>query len=151
MSIKETLIKDRDTALKSGDQVRLSTLRLALGAIESAEMKSKKGRIELDDKATLEVLRSTTKVFREPAEEYAKKALRDGDTVMADKFKEEIERLNILTGYLPVLLTEEQTRVLVEKVINDGATNIGQVMGALKGRNDIDRKLVSSIAGSIFA
>ena len=150
MTIKNQLIADRDKALREGDTLRLNTLRYVLGAIEAVEVGGKKGRQEATDETVTKVLRTTTKSFVEPAEALAAKALKDGDVEAAVRFLEEVKRLAIVLEYLPTILNEAATRALIEAAVEGGANNIGAVMGSLKGRQDVDRKLASDIAKELL-
>lgn len=58
----------------------------------------------------------------------------------------------LFESLLPQKLDEAQTRELVQQIIADtGATQIGAVMGKLKGRSDIDMRVASTIAKSELA
>lgn len=155
MSLKARLEVDKVTAMRTATgtgpeaaeaTMRLSVVRSALTAISKAETAGK-SRIELDDAATLAVLRKEVKSRHDAATMYADA----GETARADK---EAAEANMVLAYLPQMLDAEATRVLVTNIIADtGATGpqgIGLVMKTIGARADIDKALVSSIARGLL-
>lgn len=138
MSLKEQLRTDLTTAIKSGDKVRSSTLRMVLTAVTNAEVAGKTSR-ELTDEDVLGVLTSESKKRREATEAFADA----GRTEQADKERAEA---GVIAGYLPEQLSGEEIAELVSATIDelgvraDGLRAMGRVMGALtprtKGRAD---------------
>lgn len=128
MKIKEQLQDSLKDAIRSGDEVRKSTLRLALTAIQLAEV-DKGG--ELDDNAVLAILQKEVKAYQEAAED----ARRAGRPDLIAASQEEVE---VLKAYLPQQYTEQELEELVKEVIEEvGATSLremGQVMKALMPR-----------------
>ncbi|WP_432886071.1 GatB/YqeY domain-containing protein [Kribbella sp. CA-245084] len=136
--MKQRLHDDMTAALKARDDIRKSTLRMALTAITKAEVAGKEAR-ELSDTEVVDVLSSEAKKRRESVVAY-----RDaGRAELADKEQAEAD---ILAEYLPEQLTEDEIKVLVtEAIATTGAADlgprgIGKVMGALqpkvKGKAD---------------
>ncbi len=66
MSIKTQLNESMKDAMKSGDEVRKRTVRMALAAVKQAEVDK---RIELDDTAVMNLLQKEIKNRRESLEE----------------------------------------------------------------------------------
>lgn len=138
MSLKEQLRTDLTAAIKSGDKVRSSTLRMVLTAVTNAEVAGKTSR-ELTDEDVLGVLTSESKKRREATEAFADA----GRTEQAGKERAEAA---VIAGYLPEQLSEEEVAALVSATIDelgvraDGIRAMGRVMGALtprtKGRAD---------------
>jgi uncharacterized protein YqeY len=137
-AMKQRLTDDMTTALKARDQLRLSTLRMALAAIQKAEVAGKAAK-ELSDAEVTDVLTSEAKKRREAVTAY-----RDaGRDELADKEQAEAE---VLAEYLPEQLTEDEIIALVTETIAQtgaaelGPRGIGKVMGALqpkvKGKAD---------------
>jgi uncharacterized protein YqeY len=157
MDLKEQLTSDMKAALKSGDEVRKSTLRLVLAAIKQAELDKRltavkqKGpggdlteaqlaeldSIHLSDDETIGVLQKEAKARRESIAD-AQKASRNDLVAM-----NEVE-LNIIEGYLPKQLTRAELVELARAAMAEaGATDakqLGAVMKLLaprtKGRAD---------------
>jgi len=136
--MKQRLHDDMTAALKARDELRKSTLRMALTAVTKAEVAGKEAR-ELSDAEIIEVLTAEAKKRRESVTAY-----RDaGREEMA--LKEQAEA-DILSEYLPEQLTlEEITALVTEAIASTGAAElgprgIGKVMGALqpqvKGKAD---------------
>ena len=136
--LKQRLHDDMTAALKARDDIRKSTLRMALTAVTKAEVAGKEAR-ELSDAEVLDVLTAEAKKRRESVTAY-----RDaGRTELADKEQAEAD---ILAEYLPEQLTAEEIAALVTETIAAtgaaelGPRGIGKVMGALqpkvKGKAD---------------
>lgn len=156
-ALKARLTDEMTTTLKSTanltgadrDQAKLaiSTLRMVLAAISKAEVAGKTAK-ELTDDEILALLKTEVKKRKESAEAFTQA----GRTELAEK---ESAEAAILSVYLPELLDEAATRVLVTEVIADlGITDPkqrGRIMGAFKGRKDLDMGLVARIVGEALA
>jgi uncharacterized protein len=136
--MKQRLHGDMTAAMKARDELRKSTLRMALTAITKAEVAGEEAR-ELSDTEVVDILTSEAKKRREAVTAY-----RDaGRTELADKEQAEAD---ILAEYLPEQLTADEIAALVTEAIEAtgaaelGPRGIGKVMGALqpkiKGRAD---------------
>jgi uncharacterized protein YqeY len=134
MSMKERLAEESKDALKSGQKLRLSTLRLLSAAVKNREVEV---RHPLDDGEFVEVAGQEAKRRRDAIEAY-EKAGRE------DRAATEREELGILQAYLPAALTDEEIDTLVDRAIEEtgaaGPGDMGKVMGAVmaqaKGRAD---------------
>jgi len=146
MVLKEDLQNDLQNAIRSGDNLKRDTLRMALTAIKLAEVEK---RGPLDEAATISVLQKEAKVQLEAIED-AQKAGRE------DLIKQFDSILKILETYLPEPLTEEEVMQLAKDAILEvgGETpqDMGKVMGVLmpriKGR--MDGKKVSQIVRNLL-
>ena len=125
-------LHDDMPALKARDEIRKSTLRMALTAVTKAEVAGKEAR-ELSDAEIVDVLSAEAKKRRESVTAY-----READRPeLADKEQAEAD---ILAEYLPEQLTEEEIVALVTETIAAtgaaelGPRGIGKVMGALQPR-----------------
>jgi hypothetical protein len=150
MSLCEQLRTDLTQAMKSGDKVRLSTLRLLTAAIKNRQI-AKGGA--LDDVEALEVVRLATKQRREAialARQYSRE----------DIARQEEQELAILEAYLPEQLSTDDLIQHIDAIIQElGATSdkdLGRVMRALmlavKGRADgttVNRLVRERLAGSL--
>jgi uncharacterized protein YqeY len=136
--MKQRLHDDMTAALKARDEIRKSTLRMALTAVTKAEVAGKEAR-ELSDAEVLDVLTAEAKKRRESVTAYREA----GREELADKEQAEAD---ILAEYLPEQLTAEEITALVTETIAAtgaaelGPRGIGKVMGALqpkvKGKAD---------------
>jgi uncharacterized protein YqeY len=150
MSLCEQFRADLTQAMKSGDKVRLATLRLLTAAIKNCQIA--KGGV-LDDAEALDVVRLATKQRREAialARQYGRE----------DIARQEDQELAILEAYLPVQLSTDDLIQRIDAVIQElGATSdkdLGRVMRVLmpevKGRADgttVNRLVRERLTGSL--
>ena len=122
MTIKTQLNESMKDAMKSGDEIRKRTVRMALAAVKQAEVDK---RVELDDTAVINLLQKEVKNRREAIEE-AKKANR------ADLIAENEAEIKVLEVFLPKAMPAEDLRALVHAAIAEtgaaGAGDMGKVM-----------------------
>jgi uncharacterized protein YqeY len=122
MSIKTQLNESMKDAMKSGDEVRKRTIRMALAAVKQVEVDK---RVELDDAAVMNLLQKEIKNRREALDE-AKKANRS-DLIDANEAE-----INVLQAFLPKAMPADELRVLVQAAITEtGAASpadMGKVM-----------------------
>jgi uncharacterized protein YqeY len=146
MGLKKKLEDDLRQALKDKDDVRKKTIRLALAAIQNAEIAK---REDLDDGEVLSVLSKEAKIRRESVEQFAKGGRQDLVS------QQELE-LEILKQYLPTQLSEEEIEAQAREVVSEvGATSLSQMgdvmrvlMPQLKGK--ADGQLVSTVVKAIL-
>ena len=132
--LKKRLQDDIKTALKSGDKQRRMTLGMVIAAIKNKEIEK---RGELSEEEIVAVIASEIKKRRDAVVQYEK----GGRPELAEQEKQE---MNILMGYMPEQMSEDEIRAEVKKVISEmGAKDIremGKVIGAvmpkLKGKAD---------------
>ena len=128
MSIKTQLNESMKDAMKSGDEVRKRTVRMALAAVKQAEVDK---RTELDDVAVMSLLQKEIKNRRESLEE-AKKANRP-DLIQANEAE-----IQVLQAFLPKAMPAEELRLLVQAAITEtGAASpadMGKVMKTVMPR-----------------
>jgi len=140
MSLKQQIQDDVKTAMRERARKRLGALRLITAAIKQIEVDK---RIELDDQAVLAVLDKMAKQRRESLQQY-EAAGRD-DLAAQEKFE-----LELISGYLPEALGEDEVAALIEQAIAaTGASSIrdmGAVMNRLRGdvQGRADMKAVSN-------
>lgn len=125
-SLKATLQHDLHDAMRQRDQLRSSTLRMALAAITTEEVAGESAR-ELTDAETLKVVAKEAKKRKEAATAYDGA----GRTELAEQERAE---LAVLETYLPEQLDEAALAGIVDRAIASvGATGMqqmGQVMKA---------------------
>ncbi len=129
-ALKERLQADLSAAIKSRDELRTRTLRLALAAVRSEEVAGKQVR-ELPDDEIVTVLTREKKKRREAAEAYEGGGR--GDQAAAEQAE-----ADVLEAYLPQQLTDAELAELAAAAITEvGATNqkdMGQAMKVLNPR-----------------
>src|SRR5690349_18870788 len=103
MSIKTQLNESMKEAMKSGDEVRKRTVRMALAAVKQVEVDK---RTELDDAAVMNLLQKEIKNRRESLEE-AKKANRP-DLIEANQAE-----IEVLQAFLPEAMSADELLALV--------------------------------------
>lgn len=128
MTIKAELNESMKDAMKSGDAVRLRTVRMVLAAVKQAEVDK---RAELDDMAVIALVQKEVKNRRESLEE-AKKANRS-DLVEANEAE-----IKVLETFLPTAMPADELRALVQSAIDEtGAASpadMGKVMKTVMPR-----------------
>ena len=136
MSFIESIKTDMYSAMKSGDKEKAGTLRTLLSKLKDRQINT---RQELTDNDCINVIKTLVKQRKEAAKMYedAKRPK------LAEK--EKIE-LAILETYLPKMMTEQETRKLIENVINEtgaeGISDIGKAMPIVmqRGEGKVDGK-----------
>lgn len=137
--LKQTIQKDLFQAVKEGDEITRSTLRLLLAGIlnKEKEKKYKTSKEELTDEEIIEIVFSEIKKRKEAIVEYERGGRKD----LADKEKAELE---VLQKYLPEQLSEQELKKIVKEAIEKvGAKEIkdigkvmAEIMPKVKGRAD---------------
>lgn len=125
MDLKTQLTESVKDAMKSGDTVRRTTLRMALAAIKQVEVDK---RVSLDDAAVMTLLQKEIKNRREALEE-AKKAERP------DLVSDNEAEIAVLEAFLPKAMPADELRALVKTAIAEtgaaSASDMGKVMKAV--------------------
>ena len=119
MGIKKQLTEDMKSAAKEKDKARLSTIRLALAAVQNKEKELRK---ELSEQEIILVLSGLIKKGKESIEQF--KAGQRADLV--DKEEKEIE---ILQDFLPQQLTPEELEGEISKAVEEAEASAPQDMG----------------------
>lgn len=113
-------------AMRAKDSVRLGAIRLLQAAIKQREVDE---RIDLDDTAVIAVIEKMLKQRRDSIAAY--ESANRTDLADVEKFE-----VSVLQTYLPQQLTEEEIKVILEKVVTDtgaeGVKDMGKVMAAIK-------------------
>ena len=147
MSLITQIQEDIKIALRSGERLKLTTLRMLLSVIKQRE---KDIAQEITDDAILTIIEKQVQLRKEAAELY-KEANR------SELLKKENEEATILQGYLPEKLDMSELTKIIETIISKiGAETIqdmGQVMSELKNQSQgsIDMKQASSIVRIILS
>lgn len=131
---------DLKSAMKAGESLKVSTLRMAQNAIHNKAIQLLKKETGLSDEEMIEVLKSEAKKRRDAAEEFEKAGRKD----LAEK---EISEQKIIQNYLPEEISDrELERILNEGIRESGASgekDFGKVMKVsmpiLKGKASGDR------------
>ena len=142
MTLSEKINEDLKSAMKSGDNIRLSTIRLIRAQIIELSKRGTGASITPEDELT--ILLSAVKKRKEAIEMYQKAGRND----LADQEQCELE---IINSYLPKQMSREETENIVKNIIVQvgamSSKDFGKVMPVamkeLKGK--IDGKVVQEI------
>jgi uncharacterized protein len=128
--LKDRLRTDLNAAMRARDQVRLRTLRMVLTSITNEEVSGNTAR-ELSDDEIVRVLTREAKKRREAADAF-EAAGRAGQAAA------ERAEGDVLAGYLPAQLTDEELAGMVSAAIAEtgaaGMPGMGKVMKILTPR-----------------
>ena len=131
MVLTSQLKDDANQAMKSGEALELETLRGLLAALHNREIELRTKSGELTEEEVLAVLGREAKKRKEAGQIYTGAGRED----LADKESKELE---IIKKYLPPEMNRDEIEAIVKKVIGEGVTDFGRVMGAVvketKGR-----------------
>ncbi len=131
MPLKDTIENEYKTALKSKDKNKISTYRLILSSIKDLDIVNRSGpnKKDTDDEDIKKLLKKMLKQRAESIDIYKKNN-------RTDLLEVEQNEYNILTGFLPKQLGEEETKKicadLIAKVGANSIKDMGKVMGELK-------------------
>jgi uncharacterized protein YqeY len=146
MSLKERLSSELKDSLKSGDRLKLSTIRLIMASLKNREIEK---RGSLSEEEIIDLLVSLSKQRKESIEEFKKGGRQD----LVDK---ETEELKIIESYLPQQLTPEEIKKIIGETITEtgasGSKDIGKVMKVLmpKVKGRADGKLVNEMVKELL-
>ena len=147
MELKAKIQDAVKTAMKSGDQTTLSTLRLLLSAVQYEEIRTRK------ELTTAEIERTISSLSKQRIEAI-QLFERGGRQDLARKEQAELE---ILKRFLPEPLSETEVQAVIRKTIDElgakGSQDLGrvmkEVMPKLTGRTD--GKRVNELAKALLA
>ena len=131
MSLKDKIDTDYKNALKSKAKIQISTYRLVLSGIKDLDISNRSGpnKKDTDDEDIKKLLNKMIKQRAESIDIYKKNNRKD-------LLEIEEKELEILSGYLPKKLSEEETKKICEEIASKlGASSLkdmGKVMGELK-------------------
>src|SRR5215510_9146495 len=137
MALKDKISEDMKVAMKSGDKVRLDTLRMIRAALMEKEIEKRGGGPGMTPDDEVAVVMNSAKRRRESIEMFEKGGRQD-------LVEQEMKELAIVNEYLPTMMSPEEVEVVVKEVVgqftNVSAADFGKVMGAvmkqLKGKAD---------------
>jgi uncharacterized protein YqeY len=110
-------------AMKSGEKLKLSTLRLANSAIKNADIEARgQGKPPLGDAEVLALLQKMIKQRQESVELYEK----GGRAELAAAERSEID---IITGFLPKQLSEAESKAAIDAAIAESGASSMKDMG----------------------
>ena len=138
--LKEKLEEDLKSALRAGEKLKVSVLRMLLSSIINQEIEVLKKETGLTDEEILAVLARELKKRKDAAHEFQKGGRQD----LAEKEEKEAE---MISAYLPQEISDEDLQRVVQDSFRQtgarGMSDFGKVMKSamtvLKGRASGDR------------
>ena len=121
MGLSDQIQKDMVEAMRSRDELRLSTLRMVKSAIKNKEIDK---RAPLDDKEAQQVLSTLIKQRRDSIEQFQK----GGRQELADK---EAAEIKLIEAYLPKAMGEEEIAAVVKATIAEMGSPTMKDMGTV--------------------
>ncbi len=141
MAAADKIAEDIKKALKSGDKVRVSVLRMIMSSMKNIEIDKRRA---LSDDEAQAIIGSYAKKLKESIEQFEKA----GRTDLVEKERGELE---IVRAYLPVQLGEDDLRKIVVNIVKEsglsGPAGMGKVMKAVMAevKGQADGRLVNKI------
>ena len=146
MSLFDTIQNDMYAAMKNGDKHKTGTLRVALSTLKDKKIEK---RGDLTDVEAIKIIQNLVKQRKEAADIYKENGRND-------LMENENAELEILNAYLPQMMSEDDLRILVQKVVDDtGAaslSDIGKVMPEVmkESAGKADGKMAQSIVRELL-
>lgn len=144
MNLYEEIKTARLVAMKEKNTNELSLLSVLLGEIERGKL-ALSIELQKDIEKVNTIVASKIKMMMSNATE-------NFNLTHSDEYKNELDILSIWNDKLPKKLSEDDTKVAVDDIINTiGKDNIGKIMGALKQKfgSSIDMKIAKTYIDSI--
>jgi hypothetical protein len=147
VELKARLAEDYRAALRSGDKLKVSVIRLLTALIKNREVEK---RGPLTDAEVMQAISSSCKQRQDSIEQYRQGGRQD----LADK---ETAELHILQSYMPQPFTAEELEELVRAAIQEAQAaspkEMGKVMTLLmpKVTGRADGKVVSALVREMLS
>ncbi len=137
MALKEKISEDMKQAMKSGDRLRLETLRTLRAALMEKEIEKRGSGGPVTPEEEIGVLTGAAKRRKESIEQFS----RGGRQDLVDQ---ETKELGIIQEYLPKQMTVEELTALIGRIIAETSASTPEdfrkvmpaVMKEAKGRAD---------------
>lgn len=125
MSLAERLEDEMKSALRAGDKLRLSVIRMARAAVKNKEIED---RGKLDDGAIVKVISGLVKKGEESLGHFQQ-------ANRSDLIEKQEEELKVLRSFLPQPLSREEILTLIEETVKETKAldmrDLGKVMKSL--------------------
>ena len=146
MSLLKKIQDDMYTAMKAGEKDTSNTLRTTLSKLKDKQIEK---RDEVSEEEIIKIIQILVKQRKESIDFYIK----GGREELADIERNEI---NLLTNYLPQMISEEDIKSIVENVINEVAatslSDMGKIMPEVmkRGKGLIDGKIAQKFVQELL-
>ena len=141
MGLGERLVEEMKAAMKSGDKLRLSTIRMIRSTMKNKEIELRK---PLDDETIQRVIQGMVRKGEESLEQFKLGGRMD----LVEKETQEIE---VLKSFLPQSLTREEVVKIIDQTIEEtqvtSLKDLGKVMKSVmsKLQGKADGKLINQL------
>ena len=139
MGLEERLIEEMKQAMRSGDKLRLSTIRMIRAALKNKEIEV---RTKLDEEEIFRVIQGMLRRGEESVEQF-----RTGGRM--DLVEKETKEMEILKSFLPQSLSQEEILTVIDQSIQEiqasSLKDLGKVMKSVMSKlgGKADGKLVN--------
>ena len=141
MTLEERLTDEMKQAMKSGDKLRLSTIRMIRSALKNKEIELRK---KLDDEEILRVIQGMVRKGEESVEQFQL----GGRVDLVEKEKKEME---ILKSFLPQPISQEEILRIIDQSIEEtqasSLKDLGKVMKSVMPKlgGKVDGRFVNQL------
>ena len=141
MSLEEKVAEEMKQAMKAGDKLRLSTIRMIRSALKNKEIELRR---KLGDEDVVKAIQVMVRKGEESVEQFQAGGRMD----LVEKEKKEIE---ILKSFLPQLLSQEEIVTIIDQSIQEtqasSPKDIGKVMKSVLAKigGKADGRLVNQL------
>ncbi|HEY4485579.1 MAG TPA: GatB/YqeY domain-containing protein [Nitrospiria bacterium] len=149
MSLQQRITDEMKTAMRDGDSLRVSVIRMLRASFKNKEIDKGKGET-LTEQDVLEIVVSAVKQHKDSIDQFQKGGRMD----LVSKEEKELE---ILQAYLPKSLSldelRETARILIKEIGAQGPKDMGKVMKALMPQvtGRVDGSAVSQVVKELLS
>jgi len=138
MKLQEKIDQDLKEALRNREEVKLTTLRMLKSALKNKQIELKQD--DLEEKDVISVMQKELKKRKDSIDSY-KSAGRD------DLLAREETEAEILSDYLPEMMSEDDVKKIIDEIVAQGHDNFGLVMKEtmVKVQGQADGQLVQRL------
>ena len=149
--LMDKIEEEYNKSLKEKNTIKTRTLRLVKSAIKDKEieLRSTDKSLKISEEDILKLFQNLIKKRNESVEMYNK----GGRKNLAE---EELEEINVIKFFLPIQLSEEKTKVVIEEIKKSenlsSIKDMGKLMNILKSKysGQIDSSLAAKLAKDIL-
>ena len=121
MTLEENLHQDMVAAMKARDSALVTTLRMAIGALKNEKVAGKEAR-QLSEADEIAVLQREVRSRRDSAQAYT-------DGMRPELAAKELAEVDILSRYLPAMLSDAELDAIVAEEVATAAASAGGAPG----------------------
>ena len=149
--LMDKIEEEYNKSLKEKNTIKTRTLRLVKSAVKDKEieLRSSDKSLKISEEDILKLLQNLIKKRNESIEMYNK----GGRKNLAE---EELEEIDVIKFFLPMQLSEEETKVIIEEIKKSenlsSVKDMGKLMNIIKSKysGQIDLSLVAKLAKDLF-